>query len=118
MEETLSIQQLEGHLKKHILKTVITSVISACFLAIGIGVAFFYETEFRLQENEKTDSLQTAQINALTDAVGKIGTPVAINSVQISNLESKVKEVKTDLTEFKKEVNTKLDRILENQQRK
>jgi uncharacterized protein HemX len=118
MEETLSISQLEGHLKKHILKTVVTSVVSACLLAVGIGVAFYYRTEFTLKENAKTDTEQTNQINALNEAVNQMGTPVAINSVQITNLESNVKDVKSDLGEFKKEVNVKLDRILENQKSK
>ena len=115
-ENALSFQELEGHLKKHILKTIVTSAVSACILAVGIGVAFYYKTGYSIEDLNKTTGTHTIQINALndnvtklTDALIKNGTPLEVHSIQIQNLEKQMGELKADV----KDVNSKLDRILE-----
>lgn len=110
-----NITELEGHLKKHIVKTVTTSVISACILAVGIGIAFYYNTNFSIEKLNSVASEHSHQIEILnssmqnlTNAITKSGTPLEVHSVQIQNLEKQVAELKSDV----KDVNQKLDILL------
>jgi uncharacterized protein HemX len=110
-----TILELEGHLKKHIIKTVISSVVSACLLAVGIGVAFYYNTNFSIETLNRATEEHAEQIGALNDnmqkltnALTKSGTPLEVHSVQIQNLERQMTEMKSDV----KDVNAKLDILL------
>lgn len=110
-----SILELEGHLKKHIIKTVISSVISACVIAIGVGVAFYYKTNFGLETLNKVTVVHSQAISdlntnmqKLTEALSKSGTPLEVHSVQIQNLEKQMSDLKSDV----KDVNSKIDILL------
>lgn len=101
-------KNLEEHLKRWSLLANVISVVSALFVAMGVGYGFYYSTKSTLKQNTEDISHVKETMETLEIHLNDIDVFKGVSTVEVKALESKVDK---NLKEIEK-MDEKLDKIL------
>lgn len=96
MAETLTLKDMQRHLIKTIMGSVITSVI----LAIGTGVIFYFKTNAAIDTLNTNQNEMKKTLDSHTEQINKNNTGMGMNEVQQAAFEKRL----TSIEESQKQI--------------
>lgn len=84
---------LERSIKKTTLTSNIVSIMIAIISALGVGFGFYYNTNSRLETNERSIKQLETEVESTQRQVNKMEVFKGVSSAEMKNLEKKVDKI-------------------------
>lgn len=104
MSETLTLKDMQSH----VVKTVIGSVVTSAIIAIGTGVIFYFRTNAAIDRLNENQGEMKKTLDSHTEQINKTNTGMGMNEVQskafdkrLTGIEESQKQILQVLIEIK-----------------